>query len=238
MKNLRPFFSYFGGKWRIAPKYPAPTHETIIEPFAGSAGYSLRYPDRKVVLNDLNPKVAETWRYLIGATPDEIMALPVYDGTWESTDELDHLPIGARYLMGWWMNKGTVAPAKSPSKWMRSGDTGYNYWGPGARERIASQVPYIKHWRVLSHDYADLPPIEGTWFVDPPYQEAGKPYPAQVMDFPALGEWCRGLKGQVIVCENYGADWLPFERFVDAKANSSQGKAKVSKEAIWYREGA
>lgn len=233
---LKPFFSYFGGKWRIAPKYPEPITDTVIEPFAGSAGYSLRYPDRQVILNDLNPKVYETWRYLINASGDDIEALPVYDGTWESTDELTHLPVGARYLMGWWMNKGTVAPAKSPSKWMRSGDPGCNYWGPGARERIASQVGHIKHWKVVSCGYEQVPDIWGTWYVDPPYQQAGKPYPAQVMDFPALGRWCESRRGQVIVCENVGATWLPFEPFVDAKANSSQGVAKVSKEAIWYRE--
>ena len=36
--GLRPFFGYYGGKWRDAVKhYPEPAFETIIEPFAGSA---------------------------------------------------------------------------------------------------------------------------------------------------------------------------------------------------------
>jgi hypothetical protein len=40
--GLEPMFTYLGGKWRLAPKYPPPIHDTIIEPFCGSAGYSLR----------------------------------------------------------------------------------------------------------------------------------------------------------------------------------------------------
>jgi hypothetical protein len=49
--RLRPFFGYYGGKWRDAVKhYPPPEHTRIVEPFAASAGYSLRYPDRKVIL--------------------------------------------------------------------------------------------------------------------------------------------------------------------------------------------
>lgn len=47
MNKLKPFFTYFGGKYRIAPRYPKPQYNTIIEPFAGSAGYSLRYPERE-----------------------------------------------------------------------------------------------------------------------------------------------------------------------------------------------
>jgi hypothetical protein len=35
--SLRPFWRYYGGKWRAAPRYPRPTHDTIIEPFAGAA---------------------------------------------------------------------------------------------------------------------------------------------------------------------------------------------------------
>lgn len=50
MKPLRPFFRYFGSKWLVGKHYPAPMHETIVEPFAGSACYSLHHFDRKVVL--------------------------------------------------------------------------------------------------------------------------------------------------------------------------------------------
>src|ERR1017187_4954833 len=68
--QVRPFFGYYGGKWRDALKhYPEPLFETIVEPFAGSAGYSLRYADRKVVLCELDPILASVWRYLVRVKP-------------------------------------------------------------------------------------------------------------------------------------------------------------------------
>jgi site-specific DNA-adenine methylase len=39
---MRPFFRYFGTKWRLAQKQPK-ARGTVREPFAGSAGYSV-YP--------------------------------------------------------------------------------------------------------------------------------------------------------------------------------------------------
>ncbi len=60
---LRPFFGYYGGKWRDAIKhYPEPQHDTIVEPFAGSAGYSLRYANRKVILCEIDPVLASVWQ--------------------------------------------------------------------------------------------------------------------------------------------------------------------------------
>jgi hypothetical protein len=71
-----------------------------------------------------------------------------------------------------------------------------------------------------------------TWFVDPPYQRAGKEYihAGDALDFPALGVWCRQRRGQALVCENVGADWLPFEPFMLAKAGPAR---RVSAEALW-----
>ena len=61
-----------GGKWRSAPRYPQPRYQTIIEPFAGSAGYSLRYVDRDVILIDKDEIIAGTWHYLVNVREDEI----------------------------------------------------------------------------------------------------------------------------------------------------------------------
>lgn len=239
MSDLRPFFTYFGGKWRVARHYPEPQHDVLVEPFAGAAGYSLRHPHKRVLLNDLDPVVAGTWDYLIRAPESEILALPLYDGTWSTVDDLD-LPQEARWLIGWWLNKGTVQPSKSPSKWVREagGNTGENYWGAGVRARIARQQASIRHWQVSSTSYADLPDLDATWFVDPPYAEAGKSYRfgSKQIDFAHLGEWCRGRSGQVMVAENHGADWLPFRPFRDIKATHGSGRTGVSKEVIWTSE--
>ena len=70
--GLRPFWTFFGGKWRIAPKYPAPVYDTIIEPFAGEAGYALRHASAKVVLVEADPLIAGIWRWLIKVTPSEV----------------------------------------------------------------------------------------------------------------------------------------------------------------------
>jgi len=95
---VRPFFTYYGGKWRAAPRYPAPRYSIIIEPFAGSAGYSLRYYDRQVVLVEKDPQIAALWRYLIKATASDFLNLPdVPEGM--SVDDLNVCQ-EARYLIG------------------------------------------------------------------------------------------------------------------------------------------
>lgn len=232
--TLKPFFTYFGGKWRAAPHYPKPEHDTIIEPFAGSAGYSLRYPGRNVVLNDLDPKVAGTWDYIINAPESEILALPLYDGTWETVSDLN-LPQEARWLIGWWLNKGCAQPCSKPSTWMLGGTRPSSFWGEAIRERIASQQAHVRHWAIVNMDYTHLPAMRGTWFIDPPYRVAGKKYRhgSENIDFAGLGEWCSSRSGQVIVAENDGASWLPFRYFRDIQASPGKGRARVSREVIW-----
>jgi hypothetical protein len=64
--RLKPFFSYFGAKWRLAPKYPPPLHRTIVELFAGSACYATSYADREVILVE---KAIPDWGFLGGNPP-------------------------------------------------------------------------------------------------------------------------------------------------------------------------
>lgn len=233
--SLRPFFTYYGGKWRLAPKYPRPTHETIIEPFAGSAGYSVRHPERQVHLYDLNEQVCGTWEYLIRTSAEEIRRLPLYDGTWNSVDDLP-LCQEAKWLIGWWLNKGTSSPCKTPSKWMRDMIRPDSQWGEAIRERLAEQVRWIRHWRIFQSRWEDVPTdLPATWFVDPPYVVGGHKYRHKEIDYQSLGAWCKDLPGQVIVCESDGADWLPFEPFVTAKTNSGRQKAThKTNEVVWY----
>lgn len=238
--RLRPFFTFYGGKWRLASRYPPPQHDLIVEPFAGSAGYAMRYADRQVWINDVDEKIAGTWEYLIATPADEIRSLPLLDGV-ESVDDLTVCQ-EARWLIGWWLNKGAASPMKSPSAWQRSGlyDHHVNFWSDKVRERVASQVDRIRHWKITNLSYADLDTPIATWFVDPPYVTAGKYYrhgPDRI-DYTHLGDWCRSLNGQVMVCENDGADWLPFQPFHVAKANESKSGGKRSHEVLWQNGGA
>ena len=117
MNILRPFFSYYGSKWRAAKLYPAPEHKQIIEPFAGSAAYSLHYPDRLVHLVDVDPIIVGVWEYLIAATEGEILRLPT---GFSHINELTTTCQEAKWLIGFWLNSGMTAPCNVPSKWMRS----------------------------------------------------------------------------------------------------------------------
>lgn len=233
MTQLKPFWRGYGGKWRAAPRYPAPEHGTIVEPFAGTAGYSLRHAERNVILVELYPVIAELWRYLISVSADEIRRIPCV----EHVDDLPAwVPQGGRWLVGLCMSNAVTTPRKSLSSGLRQlaarGRT-FVGWTEAQRERVASQVQYIRHWRIIEGDYTRAPDLRATWFVDPPYNNAaGQHYPhgPDGINYPALGNWCRSRQGQVIVCENEGADWLPFEPFATIKAGPAK---RVSREVIW-----
>ena len=229
MTALRPFFSYFGGKWRNSAKlYPKPIHNTLVEPFAGSAGYALRYPAKRVILCDLDPIICGVWRYLISVSADEILSLP------DVTDTIDDLDVGqeAKWLIGFWLNRATTHPCKSPSQWMRAGYAPTSFWGPRVRATIASQLHAIRHWEIHQCSYQHAPDVQATWFVDPPYQVAGTRYRfgSKGMYFGALARWCRSRQGQTIVCEASGASWLPFQALAHTK---SARPRRPSKEAVW-----
>lgn len=235
-----PMISYFGAKWRAAPKYPPPKYGTIVEPFAGGAGYSLRYADRDVILVEKEPRLAAMWKWLTSATKDEIMDLPL-----EITDlrEMD-LRAEAKTLIGFWLQGGTGRPCNVPSSWMRSlGEKcviglASNYWGKNVRFAVAQWVSEISHWKIIGGSYEMAPDISATWFIDPPYQVAGNTYRmgSKQIDYAALGEWCRSRNGQTIVCEVQGADWMPFEFFASIQSSTGKGRKKESQEVIWYRE--
>ena len=88
---LKPFFTYFGGKYRVAPHYPKPEYPTIIEPFAGAAGYSLRYANYKIILVEKNKRIAALWRWLIRASKDDVLCIPTWKKEFESVDDIPAL---------------------------------------------------------------------------------------------------------------------------------------------------
>ena len=104
-------------------------------------------------------------------------------------------------------------------------------WTPALRARVANQVEQIRHWIVIEGDYTLAPDMQATWFVDPPYNnKAGSYYVHSDVDYADLASWCKSREGQVIVCENEGATWAPFQTFATFQPGiNGQG----SREVVW-----
>lgn len=221
---MKPFFPYFGSKFRLAKRYPEP-RGVVAEPFAGSACYSTYWGVEKAVFVDTDPNVARVWNFLLGATPDDVMALPdVYD---EGDSPLNYdLPEGAAELIGFWLIKSTK-PATRRGTYAASDKWRSQFWRPEIRERIAGQVERIKSWTFLHGDYRLATGRGDTYFIDPPYKKAGVHYAHRFTDYEGLSEWSRSLSGGVIVCEGVGGDWLDFESLGNVKSFTGSAEEKV-----------
>jgi len=204
-----PIFPFFGGKWRGARLYRQPERDHVIEPFAGSAGYSSFWEPKKVTLIEIDPVIAGVWKYLLRASSSEIMSLPV---DIDHVDEV-HACQEARWLIGFHLDVGRTKPAICRSGWgqaQKNWKGGTPVWSASTRLRIARQVEKIRDWRIIEGSYENAPDVDAHWFIDPPYQATGHAYSYADIDYAALGEWCLQRRGFVQVCEGDGADWLPF----------------------------
>ena len=234
----RPAFSYYGAKFRLGRHYPAPMHDTIIEPFAGAAGYSMHWWDRDVILIDLDEHIAGVWRYLIESSLDDIRALPLI-GDDTNIRQLD-IPRGAKWLIGFWSGCGPKYPRNTPSKWHKSTNRGRNKrWSEATRDHVAMVCDRVSHWRIIHGDYSDSPDLEATWFIDPPYSVKGHHYRcgSRDIDYSALAEWCRARRGQVMVCEQDGADWMDFEPFRRHRSTWRPETGERTATEVWWTNG-
>lgn len=192
-----------------------------------------------MVLVEKDPRVARVWRFLIRARPADVLDLPLLDPDTDATiDDLPPCDPDGRELIRSWISLGTGSSARAftprARAWARMDRP--QAWSAACRRRLALQVNAIKHWQLIEGDYTQAPDIDATWFVDPPYNNAaGRAYKFHDIDYPALGAWCMSRRGHVLVCENMGADWLPFEPLFDTMNNSKSGVTKWSIEALWQR---
>jgi site-specific DNA-adenine methylase len=226
---LHPFFSYFGSKYRMAKHYPKPLFNTIIEPFAGAAGYSLLYPEKKIILYDTYEPIVALWKYLIRVEKKEILSLPLdFDGhefCKEYPVSACNITEEAKILIGFWLTESQTYASTYPLSRSRGGN-----WTSRKRNLIANQVEHIRHWEVENKSYDKIETNKKcTWFVDPPYVQAGKRYKNNHIDYKQLATWCKDRRGQTIVCEQEGADWLNFTTFKKV-ANASNKKYE---EVMW-----
>lgn len=214
-------WSYYGSKSKIVDTYPPPKFGKIIEPFAGSGRYSLKYWKNDVLLVDKFDKVVSVWKYLIEASEKDIMGLPDMDN--RETDRISDYNIcdAAKWLIGFSIGRGSPVPRNKPGK--------YNSWKED-KKRIAKDLFKIKHWTVQLGTYDEIPNFTATWFIDPPYQYGGEYYrfSNKQIDFNHLSGWCKERNGQSIVCENTKADWMDFKPMIDMR-----GSTYETTEAIW-----
>src|SRR3990167_10642526 len=161
-------WSYYGSKSKIVHLYPAPIHDKIIEPFAGTARYSLRNFDRDVLLVDKYRVIVEIWKFLQLASENDILGLPdVNEG-----DDIRKMILSReeRLFIGFCINGGSTKPKNiGTNNTVRK----FNSWNMD-KKRIAKNLFKIRHWKIEFGSYNEIENQEATWFIDPPYQFGGE----------------------------------------------------------------
>jgi len=215
-------FYYYGRKKQFARYYPAPNHEIIVEPFAGSAAYSLHGSNwrKQVILIERDERVAAIWEWLISeASPSDFERMPeLKEG--ERSSEFLHI-VHAATKMAFHYKTIKVTPVLARN------------WEINKR-LMALNLPKIKHWKIICGDYKQSPNIEATWFVDPPYKNSpgrGYKYGSDKINYENLALWVEQRKGEVICCEGESGDYLPFQPIIECKGVAG----KTSKEMLYYR---
>lgn len=214
-------FYYYGRKKQLARRYKDPQYDVIVEPFAGSAAYSL-YGDRwkkRVILYEKDPKVAEIWEWLINeATDVSILNLPLLKKGEKSSEFLHIIHAATKMAFKYKTIKTTEVLARN---WEIS------------RRLMSQNIFKVKHWEIHCSDYSDAQNIEATWFIDPPYKGSageGYQYGSSLIDYASLSSWALSRRGQVIFCEGSEGNYLPFQALCSSKGVAG----KSSKEFVFY----
>lgn len=216
-------FSYYGSKSKVVNYYPPPKFNKIIEPFAGSARYSLKYWQNNVTIVDKYKVIIDVWKYLQSASKNDILGLPKL----QKGDDLNNFNLTQpeKDFLGFLICAGVSQPVKKVASFEGIGIN------RGMIEKTANNLHKIKHWIIKQGDYEDLENEEATWFIDPPYQFGGEHYKesSKNLNFKDLAEWCKSRNGQIIVCENTKATWMDFKPM---KQIQGAGNTDTT-EAIW-----
>lgn len=207
-------FPYFGRKVKLAQYYGPPKYSTVIEPFAGSLGYSLFWRPAEVIAIEKDERVVALWRRL-----SQLTHVPPAPPIGSKTDDL------LVKLCSYSEHSLTSGRMTVTGRMVRD-------WKFVHRRAIDLQ-PWAN--RAVSYrcgDYRESPDIEATWFIDPPYQRAnrrGYREAANRIDFTELASWVQSRRGQVIVCEQAGADWLGFRPLATVVSH----RGTLSRELVW-----
>jgi hypothetical protein len=210
-------FPYFGRKVKVAAYYGAPRYPLVIEPFAGSIGYSEYWQPAQVVALEKDERVVALWHRMLA-----LQHVPPPPTVGSATDDL------LVKLCSYSEHALTSGTMTVTSRMVR--DWRYVHLRAMRLQAWAGQAVL---YRLGS--FAEAPDTEATWFIDPPYQFAnrrGYREGAARMDYDQLAVWVQTRRGQVIVAEQFGATWLPFRPF--AAIHSHRGTR--SREVIWTND--
>ena len=217
-------FYYYGRKDKLYKHYSKPIHDTIIEPFAGSAVYSLKNFNKNIILVEKDEKIIAIWNYLLSVSKNDILSLPLLiKGQSLNDDEFDSLTSTEKDLISFFTNPSSAQAKRSVGK--------FNIWHEKNRKRLAEDSQKIKHWTIIHGDYTLAPDLNATWFIDPPYQGNGGKYYRygnSGINYSNLKSWIESRQGQVIVCENSEANWMDFKPLVRL-----QGQRKKTFEVVY-----
>jgi len=234
-------FYHYGAKHRLAREYPAPRHGLLVEPFAGAAGYSCfwleKRSDLRALLVEKNPRIVELWRRLLDMKPEQILEMEIPEEGSRTSDLFWILAQASNTSL-------TAKSAKVTARLLPEMER--------QRRRVARVVGACgDRFTVELRDGVEvmeqMREERVTFFVDPPYKPrprtaktarpGGKGYApgccGQDVDFQRLADVCRQARGQVIVCEYSDADWLPFSPL---KANRAS-VGRTYQEGLWTNEG-
>lgn len=213
-------FYYYGRKKKLVKVYPSPIYDTIIEPFAGSAAYSLHWAqNRKVILIEKDEQVYELWKSLQSANPNDILEMPDLKRGDKTSNFLHILHSASKRAFDY----KTITVTKVL-------ETNWNC----NKRKIAEQIPSILDWKIINGDYSIAPDIEATWFIDPPYfgdMGTGYRFGSDQINYSELKDWIMSRKGQVIVCGSASDDWLKFSSL----ATQSTINGKRNYEGVFIR---
>ena len=238
--KISPLFKWFGSKWQSAKNYPPPMHDTIIEPFAGSAGYALNYCNWKVSLWEDDPNIFNLWTWLIEtATQALILEIPIDIpiGTDIRTLGLNR---GQALLLKNWQRTNNASDCWTVSPWGNLP----GQWTAGTRARVAESIYAVKHWKIEKPILRIDEPA--TWFIDPPYyynyRYSGK---LPKFDYDALDSFVQTISREslVIVCEAVRPKdgciptYLPFRHSHESvTSRRKMTQSHHSKELVYIRK--
>lgn len=212
-------WSYYGSKSKIVDLYPKPQHDRIIEPFAGSARYSLKYFEKDILLVDKYDVIVRIWKWLQQCSESDIMNLPVLN-------RKEIIPESLSEEEKWFVSFNCARGTSRPQSVAGNYEDVVVIWR-NRKKWISKNLHKIRHWKIVHGSYDEIENTEATWFIDPPYKFGGSNYkhPSKNIDYEKLAAWCKERVGQKIVCENSKADWLdfkPMSRLVGQKFKTTE----------------